>query len=147
MPQEISQPNTGQDKKLIHILHPYIPNLRPGGLDMGQKGLISEACLFFSWHTNISGYFAKTFPCPSRYQSPDQICQSFHRRIKVLLRSDAESGPEILTGFPLLRLEGLAGHQHDVRRQPSLHDHLPRGGETGYLATFVLVFTPRQWLG
>ena len=68
------------------------------------------------------------------YQSPDQIRQSFHRRVKVLFRSDAEGRPQILARFPLLRLEGFAWHQHDVRCQPSLHDHLPGGGQVGYLA-------------
>ena len=71
------------------------------------------------------------------HQSPDQICQSLHGWLKVLFRSNAESRPQILARFALLRLEGFAWHQHDVRSQPSLHDQLPRGGEPGYLTTYL----------
>ena len=39
----------------------------------------------------------------------------------------------ILTRFALLRLEGTARHQHYVRRQAALHDHVPGGRQTRHL--------------
>ena len=55
--------------------------------------------------------------------------ESLHGGLKLLLWRDAEGRPQVLAGLVRVRLEGAAGHEHDVTLQPPLHGHVPGGGQ------------------